>query len=240
MDIYKEAERFLKSGQLVLYSGTPCQIYGLKAYLAKEYKNLITVDLICHGVPSRRIWRDYLKLQSSDKKIITSINFRDKTEGWLDFSLKINFLDGTFYRNNLHNDLYMKGFLQNIYLRSSCYECRFKGVERDTDITLADLWGYQEIVPDMFDNQGTSLVLIQSKKGEQIWNEIKDSIKAKRIDMINYQRFNSSLKESVYSSKKRKKYFQSATWINLEKLTKLKVSNSIHIMRKLKKIIKKS
>lgn len=134
----------------------------------------------------------------------------------------------------------MKGFLQNIYLRPSCYECRFKGVERDTDITLADLWGYQEIVPDMFDNQGTSLVLIQSKKGEQIWNEIKDSIKAKRIDMINYQRFNSSLKESVYRSKKRKKYFQSATWINLEKLTKLKVSNSIHIMRKLKKIIKKS
>lgn len=134
----------------------------------------------------------------------------------------------------------MKGFLQNIYLRPSCYECRFKGVERDTDITLADLWGYQEIVPDMFDNQGTLLVLIQSKKGEQIWNEIKDSIKAKRIDMINYQRFNSSLKESVYRSKKRKKYFQSATWINLEKLTKLKVSNSIHIMRKLKKIIKKS
>lgn len=235
---YREAEAFLKKGRLVLYSGTPCQILGLKSFIKKEYANLITVDLVCHGVPSRKVWRQYMELRSEQRKVV-ALSFRDKTEGWLDYSLKMDFADGSTYRNNQHEDLYMKGFLQNIYLRPSCYECRFKGIERNTDITLADLWGNKAILPEMFDNRGTSLVLIQSVKGADIWDNISKSIKNVELLTADYEKYNPNMRASVEKNYKRQKYFKDRSWGKLAKLTRPNRNPIRRAIRKLNRILKK-
>lgn len=237
-DTYSKAKAFLKQGRLVLFSGTPCQIYGLKAYLGEDYENLITMDLICHGVPSPKVWREYIQLCEQGRKI-KAISFRDKTEGWLKFSLKINFEDDQSYRKTLREDLFMKGFLQNIYLRPSCYNCRFKGVRRESDVTLADLWGCSAVAPELFDDKGTSLVLIQSEKGAEIWETISRNMQILQLHTDDYQKFNSSLTTSVAQPRKRRKFYQDTGWENLEKLTSRKDSLPERALRKAKRIVKK-
>ncbi|MGN1134030.1 MAG: Coenzyme F420 hydrogenase/dehydrogenase, beta subunit C-terminal domain [Oscillospiraceae bacterium] len=234
---YKDVLQFLKQDRLVLFSGTPCQVYGLKAFLGKDYDNLITIDLICHGVPSRKVWREYIRYISG-KKDIANINFRDKTEGWLDFSLKFDFSDNSSYIKNQHNDLYMKGFLQDIYLRPSCYKCRFKGISRESDLTLADFWGCKDIMPDMFDDKGTSLVLIQSDKGNKIWDSIQNDINMNEITDERYQTRNPNIKSSVKKNYKRAKFYKDDSFDNLTRLTK-PAGPIRKFMSKCKHIIKK-
>lgn len=236
-DAYSKVKSFLKDDRIVLFSGTPCQIYGLKAFLGKKYSNLVTVDLICHGVPSRLVWRKYLEYRSAGRKIV-NVNFRDKTEGWLEFSLKIDFKNGSFYRENQHEDAYMRGFLQDIYLRPACYECKFKGLERDTDITLADLWGCSEIYPEMFDNRGASLVLVQSVKGAQLWNSIKTKMNFCEIRDERYQKFNPNIMTPVALNKKRGKFYKNTSIENMQKLTK-PAGIVRKLLRKSKRIAKK-
>lgn len=235
---YIKVRDFLKQGRLVLFSGTTCQVYGLKSYLGKPYQNLITIDLICHGVPSPKVWREYVELRAEGRKI-SAISFRDKTEGWMEFSLKIDFESDEAYRKTLNKDLFMKGFLQDIYLRPSCYNCRFRGEHRETDITLADLWGCKVVVPDMFDDKGTSLVLIQSEKGAEIWETISKQMQIRQLQTNDYQNFNKSLKTSVAKPGKRRKFYQDTSWENLEKLTSRKDSLPARALRKAKRIVKK-
>ena len=216
---YLKTKEFLGQGRLVLFSGTPCQIYGLKTFLGEPYKNLITVDLICHGVSSRLVWRKYLEYRARKKKIV-NVNFRDKTEGWLDFSLKIDFENGDTYRKNQHEDLYIRGFLQDIYLRPACYECKFKGIRRESDITLGDLWGCSEIQPEMFDNRGTSLVFIQSENGMKIWDNLREQMKSKRITDNNYQKYNPNILRSISPNKKREKLFHDVSIANMYRFSK--------------------
>ena len=234
---YRKAREFLELGRKVLFSGTPCQIYGLKSFLSKQYENLMTVDIICHGVPSRSVWREYLKRCASGRKI-TNVNFREKTEGWLLFSLKVFFADGTVYRKNQTEDLYMKGFLQDIYLRPSCYECRFKGLKRESDITLADLWGCQNILPDMFDDRGTSLVLIQSELGMHVWEAVNQHIDSCRIETEDYQQYNPNMMISAVKSDKRRLFYQKGLG-SIEKLTKPPFRLHRRILGKIKKLVKK-
>ncbi|MCD7894895.1 MAG: Coenzyme F420 hydrogenase/dehydrogenase, beta subunit C-terminal domain [Erysipelotrichaceae bacterium] len=173
---YEKIKIDLMSGRLVLFSGTPCQIRGLQCFLGKEYENLITVDFICHGVPSPKVWEKYIN-ELSNGHNITKINFRDKSKGWQHFSLRIDFSDGNYYSKTQQEDLYMRGFLQDIYLRPSCYQCRFKGIERKSDLTLADYWGINNIYPELYDDKGTSLIFIHSKKGKNIFLKISNSLK---------------------------------------------------------------
>lgn len=208
---YFKVKSFLKEDRIVLFSGTPCQIYGLKAFLGGNYSNLITVDLVCHGVPSRLVWRKYLEYRSAGREIV-NVNFRDKTEGWLEFSLKIHYKNGSSYRENLHKDVYMRGFLQDIYLRPACYECKFKGLERDSDITLADLWGCSEIYPKMFDDGGTSLVMVHSVKGDQVWNSIKMKMDFCEIIDEGYQKYNPNILTSVTPNKKERNFTEIPLW----------------------------
>ena len=164
-DTLCQAKEFLEAGRWVLYSGTPCQLGGLRAYLGKEYEKLIQVDLICHGVPSPGVWRSYLKDYFSKEKIL-DINFRDKKEGWLGFQCVTT--TTTTYRENQTEHPYFKGFLYNIYLRNSCYDCHFRQYHRTSDFTLADYWGVNEVCPEMHDNKGTSIIFIHSDKGKKL------------------------------------------------------------------------
>ena len=176
-DTLKQAKAFLEAGRWVLYSGTPCQIGGLKAYLGKEYDKLVTVDLICHGVPSPGVWRSYLKDYVGNDQIL-SINFRDKSEGWLGFQFFTTTTTTTTTRRDKQmENPYFRGFLLNVYLRNSCYDCRFRQYHRASDITIADYWGVNEVCPEMHDDKGTSIVFAHSEIGSKILREISTGMR---------------------------------------------------------------
>ena len=186
-DNYKKVKVFLQNGRKVLFSGTPCQIAGLKSFLQKDYDNLVCVDFVCHGVPSPKVWRKYnfeiakknernllsRFFFSNCRSLVKGINFRDKSSGWKKFSLTFSFSEtsGKIEKNSLiksvvfSQDAFMKAFLKNIILRPSCYGCRFKEGKSESDITLGDFWGIDQLKPEFDDDLGVSLVMINSPKG---------------------------------------------------------------------------
>ena len=176
-NVFKEIKNFLDDDILILFSGTPCQINGLRNYLKKDYRNLILVDLVCHGTPDIRAWKNYLlyrKEVDKQEEIATNINMRSKESGWsrYNYSVSFKYSSGFEYRTLNSEDPYMQAFVSNLILRESCNNCRNKGVERESDFTLGDFWGVWDYYPMLDDNKGTSLVMIHSKKGEQIWEKL--------------------------------------------------------------------
>ena len=163
-DTYKKAEEFLKEGRQVLFSGTPCQVAGLKSFLRKEYDSLLTVDIICHGVPSPLVWRRYLEETAVDQKI-TEVNFRSKRESWKRYSVVIKSTDRVVLNQPYYENAYMKGFLSDIYLRPSCYACSFKKGSSGSDITLGDFWGIEASLPQFDDDKGVSAILVNTSRG---------------------------------------------------------------------------
>lgn len=206
--IYRDVKERLTAGKPVLFSGTPCQCEGLYGYLGKQYENLYVVDLICHGVPSPLVWRKYVQYVSNLKKDteITHISFRNKNLSWERFLLEFTFVNSNKYQNDLHTDIYMRGFLRDLYLRKSCYQCSCRRLHRVSDITLADFWGIKNVLPSMYDGKGTSLVLIQSPKGERMFLDI-DAKKAK-VDFAQGIRGNGAYLTSPELNPHREKFFQ--------------------------------
>ena len=147
-NIFQITKTYLDDGRTVLYSGTACQIAGLKIFLRKDYENLYTIDVLCHGVPSPMIlqkYLDYRREKANDNKI-SSVSFRDKSTGWKSYNTKIEFEHSTYLDKQV-NDPYMKLFLGEAILRPSCHDCKFKDMNRDSDITLGDAWGINKIFP---------------------------------------------------------------------------------------------
>ena len=174
----------LTDGKTVLFTGTPCQIEGLLAYLKKPYDNLITMDFVCHGVPSPKVWEYYKTiLQKQYKSAINDVNFRDKTLGWKNYSLRIEFENSNVYCNSFRNDPYMNAFLANMDLRESCYTCKFKSVNHKSDITVADYWGIDRIMPETDDDKGISLVIINTAKGVSLHTEIERNLTLIKTDV---------------------------------------------------------
>lgn len=193
LNTYEEAKKFLENDRIVYYSGTPCQIEGLKAYLKKDYENLYTQDIICHGVPSPKVWKEYLKYKN---KKINDINFRCKEKSsWGEYQLKFK-SDSEIEYINHNEDKFMKLFLNNLILRESCYQCKFKKESRISDITLADFWGINNIDAQMNDEKGTSLLIINSEKGKKMLNQISDKIISKKVNFKNAISYNVSMTES--------------------------------------------
>ena len=166
---YKDAKRFLIDGRKVLFSGTPCQVAGLRQFLRKSYDNLLTVDFVCHGTPSPKVWEMYLDEVAGTHKDVRRIDFRNKKLGWknFSFSLEYNESDNTIsLLSSFHQNPYMKAFLDDIILRPSCYNCKARGGSSKSDITIADFWGIKSIFPNMDDDKGTGMVFINTLKGE--------------------------------------------------------------------------
>lgn len=193
LNTYQEVKAALKAKRSCLYSGTPCQIAGLKAYLQKEDENLICAALICHGVPSPEVWRRYLLFQKGryGENIIKNIEFRNKSEGWRNRSLKITFENHIYKKTRIKDsdDLFMKGFGQNMYLRPSCYTCRVKGKNQQADIIIGDYWGVENYHPELDDGMGVSAVIVNSEKGMRLFFEAASH-------------FNSIVSEYAYIQKK--------------------------------------
>ncbi|NLY75830.1 MAG: 4Fe-4S dicluster domain-containing protein [Firmicutes bacterium] len=216
---FKQAKEFLDRGRYVFFSGTPCQISGLKKYLGQNYNNLLCQDLICHGVPSPMVWRKYLtwKEQKAGAKA-TKVSFRSKTKGWRNYSLYLQYENGTQYSKTINDDLYLVGFNNNLYLRPSCYACPFKTAFREADITLADFWGIQSIEPAFNDDKGVSLVLIHSVKGENIFDELKDKMECKQVNFNEAIRYNPAMLKSMTINSNREKFFSEIASYDFGKL----------------------
>lgn len=205
---YEDVRKYLAKGKKVLYSGTACQIAGLKLYLQKDYETLYTVDILCHGVPSPKVWDRYLdEMKHKYHSNISDINFRDKKMGWKTFSLRISF-DNQEYSELFHKDSYMKLFLRNICLRPSCHACKYKEIQRPSDLTIGDSWGIEKYAPEMDDNQGTSVIIVQSQKGNFLMNEIRSDleIREEEVDKILPQTADS--RKSVLPHPNRTKFFR--------------------------------
>lgn len=241
-NVYKSVKTDLNNGRQVLFTGTPCQVVGLKSFLRKEYDNLILMDIVCHGVPSPLIWQKYLdELKKSYKQNIQQIYFRNKDTGWKNYSIKIVF-DKDIYKKIGLNDVYMRGFIGDIYLRPSCYSCKFKGIERISDITVADFWGIQNVKPKMDDNKGISLVVIQSEKGKAIFEKVKENIEFVNVNINESLKYNpSALKPVTYNVKRDEFFAELSMNKNIEELIKRYTKRNIvqRIKMKIKRLIKR-
>lgn len=202
---YRQAKSLLEQGKVVLFSGTPCQIYGLKSYLRKEYNNLYTVDLICHGVPSPKIWDDYLI--AKNKKQLKAILFRNKNKGIDNAPIVFYYKDGSKIEENYNDNLYLKGFIRNLYLRESCYNCHFKGISRISDFTIGDFWGIESYDENLINDYGVSIIIAHNEKFLQLIHNITDKIYLKEFPLEASYSFNSCLVKSVNMPKERRKFF---------------------------------
>ncbi|MBQ8143698.1 MAG: Coenzyme F420 hydrogenase/dehydrogenase, beta subunit C-terminal domain [Butyricicoccus sp.] len=202
-DCYAEVRTLLEAGTSVLFSGTPCQTGGLRAVLNKEYDHLYLQDIICHGVPSPKVWEKYLAEQGAPVK---SASFRDKSNGWLTFSMRIESAQGVHCRT-LQQDPYLKLFLRDLDLRPSCYDCAFKSIGRPADLTLADYWGVGRAQPDFFDGKGTSLLLVHSAKGKTLLDRISPALRLTETDLVTALSFNPAADHSVARPAARETFF---------------------------------
>lgn len=254
-DTFMQAEQFLKQGRKVLFSGTPCQIVALKKYLKKEYENLLLVDFICHGVPSPGVWREYLKwiiahqcdknsvsshpkpLLSERNALVEGISFRDKRLGWqkYSFALTLSTTNGSGNKNTvllsepLNQNLFMRGFLANLYLRPSCYACPANKGKSGSDITLGDWWGIASLMPDYDDDKGVSAIAINTEKGQAVYATLNVDNRPTAYEAL-CQR-NPSMIRACAIPKNRKKFF--ALWKTMDfdwliiKLTKKSLKDRI-------------
>lgn len=176
-DVFKAVKNDLILGKLVLFSGTPCQIAGLQSFLRKDYENLLTVDLICHCVPSPKVFKDYIKyIERKYQKKIVHINMKDKTEGWPVQSPRIYFDDGTSLFGEYDSFLWEKIFYSYLAVRPSCHKCKFANLNRVGDITIGDYWRVEKIHPEFNHPNGVSLVLVNTDKGHKCFTCISDSL----------------------------------------------------------------
>ena len=230
---YRDAERFLKAGREVLFSGSPCQVAGLKKFLRREYPNLLAVDFLCHGVPSPGVWRRYLEELSNDlsarraaagkNTVLPSLNvlpsiegiaFREKQpHGWKKYSFVVRGKSAFQADRNsvLLSDIhrknpYMRGFLSNIYLRPSCYACRCKNGVSHSDLTIGDFWGIDTLMPDFDDDRGVGLVMLSTAKGRDAFTRL--DMEVRRSDMATVYPMNGGFWPEAYRSPHRETFFR--------------------------------
>lgn len=235
-DTYRKAMEFLKEGRQVLFVGTPCQIGGLHAYLGKDYENLLLVDFICHGVPSPSVWRKYLKEKVQEDKVL-DINFRDKRIGWKDFQCVTTTTTTTTCEKQLENK-YFRGFLSDIYLRRSCYDCQYRGIHRISDITLADFWGVENVSPEIHDDKGTSLVCCHSTKGHRMFQTLEAEFKIAPQSIDTVVPHNMAMVRNYKMPSRRNWFFRAFRLTNSFNMASRYIDKDIFMKRLVRKIKK--
>lgn len=222
-ELYKKIRGKLIEGEEVFYCGTPCQVQALYKYLRKEYANLTTCDFICRGVNSPKVFLSYMNmLERQYNAKATKIKFKAKQWGWHNFSMRVNFANGKEYCKDRWHDYFFIGYLQNgNFARPSCYECRFKGFPQKADITLADFWGIENLDKTMDQDKGTSLVMINSNKGQALFDSIKEKIEWKEFTMADAAKNNPAMNSSLQMVKdNRKEFFEAIDEKNFEQVAK--------------------
>ena len=227
---FKQVSQFLKTGRQVLFSGTPCQIAGLNKFLNKAYSNLLTVDIVCHGVPSPKVFRLYLDevitqtgfvkkdivLSANLKReLIQGIQFRNKAHGWRKYSFVLSLSKGVaaekksiLVAETIKKNVFLRGFRKNLYLRPSCSVCPSKSFKSGSDITLGDFWGVENYYPDFDDNKGTSIVLTHSAQGEACYAAIATSTHSFPVAYASAFAGNSCMEYSIKEHPNRAQFFR--------------------------------
>lgn len=246
-ETYIKVKEDLMAGKWVLFSGTGCQVNGLRAFLGRDYDNLLCIDVICHGTPSPALWRKYVEYQEKKNNgKLKYINFRCKDDSWIDFGMKkiINSIpegeEKEIYCSK-NTDAYMQMFLRDYCLRPSCYNCTAKKVKM-SDLTLADFWGISNVAPEMNDGKGTSLILIRSKKGEELFKSVSNKMKLKEVSYEDGVRYNPAEYKSCYKPPQRNTFFNDMSvmeFIELEEkyMAPIKVTVKSRVKRMIKNTI---
>ncbi|WP_336433174.1 Coenzyme F420 hydrogenase/dehydrogenase, beta subunit C-terminal domain [Coprobacillus cateniformis] len=198
-NIYKSIKEQISIGKLILFSGTPCQVAALKIFLsANQLKNVILVDVICHGVPNDKVLSEHLNyLSKINNKCVEKIDFRYKEEKWNSFKVKVTFDDNSFKFYDTNTDPYFVAFNRNYILRESCYQCNYASMDRVSDITLGGFWNYFPLTYKMRKyGEGISCVMINTKIGENLFNEIKNDLIYEERDKVDVKNSNRSLEKS--------------------------------------------
>lgn len=210
-DIYPSIKNFLADGKKVLFSGTACQVAGLYSYLKGKPENLYTVDLICHGVPSQKVFDAYIEsLERHKHTCVTKFSFRDKSYFWGDWEI------GTAFGNDRRckhqawgQDFYMSGFLRGLFYRPACYQCKYAnaGMRRPADLTIGDFWGSKRINPEYDDKKGSSLIVVNSPKGMELIRQMHATMELTQVDREQAVAENHNLIEPTKENPKREEFF---------------------------------
>lgn len=237
-DAFKQVKKDLEEGRRVLFSGTGCQINGLSMFLGKEYAPLFLLDIICHGTPSPKLWREYVSFQEKKYGKLESVNFRCKDDSWIDFGMKENQL----YISK-DKDSFMRMFLRDYCLRPACYECHAKQYKK-ADMTIADFWGIENVAPEMNDGRGTSLVITRTEKGQNFFDNIKSELKWKEVSYEDGVKSNPSEYKSVARPRQRDTFFEDLDKLSFEEMTKkyaadIRIPFKRRVLNKIKRTIKK-
>lgn len=237
---FSEIKEKLESNKLILFSGTPCQVHGLKSFLNKDYKNLISIDIACQGTPSPLLWEKYKNyLQKSFKGKLTYVCFRDKSISWKKPSFVAKFDNGRVRKTSLYADPYSSIALSCIANRPSCFDCHFKSYKRESDFSIADCWGVEDFDPSMFNIKGTSLLFIQSERGQKIFDNIKNNLTYKSVDIKIATERNPNMISSVKKPDGYDLFFKELNENDFKKvLKKYGITFYKRLINKVKKILK--
>lgn len=252
-NIYSEVKMMLKGGKKVLFSGTPCECLALRLFLKKKFDNLICVDVICHGVPSPKVWNNYLIEKSASfeehKEDIIDVQFKikDKSKGyeWRRPGFSIKWKSGKVYSTFGNKTSYENGFLGNLFVRQSCHNCKVKGISSASDMTIGDYWGCNEVKPQFEDSNGVSLVFVNTEQGRIIYSHIRDLIESQVLTTQEAIFHNNRIVSSSQAHINRKKFFDNldgnldivvprmlkTSWIQ-KKIIRIKniISNHFHFL----------
>ena len=206
-NVYQQVVKLLERGIPVLFTGCPCQVAGLKAFLRKDYDSLMTIELICHGVPSDRMLQEYLSMQKAKYKAKPqNIVFRSKRTGWLNSSIEIKFENNKFYKQLISVDGYMKGYFGNVTLKESCYKCQFRSFRSGSDCMMGDFWG-AEVEKHPFDNKsGISAIIAQGNKGTSFIKKLNLNCQEWSVDGV--VKYNKTITTSQSPSLLRAEFYE--------------------------------
>lgn len=222
--IFINVKKDLECGKLVLFSGTPCQVQGLRLYLRTPFINLITCDIVCHCVPSPMVFADYISyLQAKYKSRIIELNMKDKTLGWGKQTLRIRFENGEEIFNNSDSNLWNSIFYSHLISRPSCHECKFANVNRPGDLTIGDFWGIEKTHPKIWDSKGVSLIYVNSEKGQKALENIYEKLVL--IECSLEDSIQANLDHPVTANRNRKKFWDDYKKLPFDKIV-LKYFNS--------------
>ena len=234
--IYQVVKKYLEANRKVLFTGTPCQVTGLKNYLGKDYNELFCVEIICHGVPSPKLWKKYVEhMEARYNAHMTRVNFRCKDKSWREFGINETYGDEVYFAFK-EADPYMQMFLKNYSLRESCYSCKIKG-HSDADITVGDFWGIEDCLPNMNDGKGTSLIIVKSKKGNILLEQIKGLCNLEKCDYFKAIRKNSAEVHSVPKPQCRDEFFADMNQMPFQRLAKKYIEP--RLIQRIKQVVKK-
>lgn len=253
-DTYKQAKDYLDNGRMVCYSGTPCQIEGLRNYLRKDYDNLILVDVVCRAVPSPGIWKKYISMVNEKNCRVKSVRFRDKTLGYQYSTMELKLADGKTYRDGIEAQPWLRMFFSGMIIRPSCSDCKFRSRYRRSDFTIWDCFNSYSIDKSFDENVGTTRVLLHTNKAKKIFDEIIKDYKYKKIpadtavsgvaEMVKSPALHSRRSEFFRDTQEMQmenllnKYFPKTVKVRLKRRTRL-VLNRLGIDKKIKHMLKK-